>query len=98
MPRDKKEKKPKPEPVLVATAQQSRFHSGATDPAETASKDVTTWPHMISCAGSHFLQLDIRGLHLTIGDREILTDAGVKLQYGTHYAVVGRNGIGKSSE
>jgi ABC-type multidrug transport system fused ATPase/permease subunit len=98
MPRDKKDQKPKPEPILVATAQQSRFHSGATDPAEVGSKDVTMSPCLISCPGSDCLQLDICGLHLTIGNREILTDAEVKLQYGTHYAVIGRNGIGKSSE
>lgn len=42
-------------------------------------------------------QLDIRTLTIALGKREILSDAELKLQYGTHYAVVGRNGVGKSS-
>ena len=33
-----------------------------------------------------------------MGRREILADAELRLQYGSHYAVVGRNGVGKSSE
>ena len=45
---------------------------------------------------AHVLQLDIRGLNITIGRREILSDAQLKLHYGVHYAVVGRNGVGKS--
>ena len=42
-------------------------------------------------------QLDIRNLTLTLGNREILSGADLKLQYGIHYVVVGRNGVGKSS-
>ncbi|KAF8512269.1 P-loop containing nucleoside triphosphate hydrolase protein [Gautieria morchelliformis] len=65
---------------LVATSQQSRFHTEAGDTASVASKD-----------------LDIRSLTITLGAREILAGADVKLQHGVHYVLVGRNGVGKST-
>jgi putative ribosome biogenesis GTPase RsgA len=42
--------------------------------------------------------IDIKGLNIVIGGREILSTAVLKLRQGTTYVLVGRNGMGKSSE
>ncbi|KAK7458821.1 hypothetical protein VKT23_009830 [Stygiomarasmius scandens] len=41
--------------------------------------------------------VDLPGVSLTIGQREILSDAHLKLNAGVHYVLIGRNGVGKST-
>ncbi|THU91364.1 P-loop containing nucleoside triphosphate hydrolase protein [Dendrothele bispora CBS 962.96] len=41
--------------------------------------------------------IDLPGVSLTIGQREILADAHLKLNAGVHYVLIGRNGVGKST-
>ncbi|KAG2490916.1 hypothetical protein HYH03_010829 [Edaphochlamys debaryana] len=41
--------------------------------------------------------LVVRGLELTVGDKELLADAQLALKRGTRYGLVGRNGVGKST-
>jgi len=43
-------------------------------------------------------EVDLVGLTIAVGDRELLCDTRLKLKSGTRYALVGRNGSGKSSE
>lgn len=88
-------------PALVATCQQSRFHTEAGDSTSISSKDASSLQPIFLSSFALYLplphQLDIRNLTLTLGNREILSGADLKLQYGIHYVVVGRNGVGKSS-
>lgn len=42
-------------------------------------------------------ELDLKGVHISIGKREIISDAHLKLSTGVHYVLVGRNGTGKST-
>jgi ATP-binding cassette subfamily F protein 3 len=42
-------------------------------------------------------EIDLRGVNLAIGDREILTDARLLLKSETKYGLIGSNGCGKSS-
>ncbi|CAZ82046.1 unnamed protein product [Tuber melanosporum] len=42
-------------------------------------------------------ELDLKGVHISIGKREIISDAHLKLSAGVHYVLVGRNGVGKST-
>ncbi|PWW79663.1 P-loop containing nucleoside triphosphate hydrolase protein [Tuber magnatum] len=42
-------------------------------------------------------ELDLKGVHISIGRREIISDAHLKLSAGVHYVLVGRNGAGKST-
>ncbi|KAI3429636.1 hypothetical protein D9Q98_005722 [Chlorella vulgaris] len=41
--------------------------------------------------------VDLRGVQLAVGDRELLADAHLRLSSGVRYGLVGRNGIGKST-
>ncbi|KAK0446632.1 ATP-binding cassette, sub-family F, member 3 [Armillaria borealis] len=43
-------------------------------------------------------EIDIHDLSISIGGKEILAHANLKLQENVHYVLVGRNGIGKSTE
>ena len=42
-------------------------------------------------------EIDLHGVQLSIGKLDVLSDAHLKLATGVHYALVGRNGIGKST-
>ncbi|KAK0488846.1 ATP-binding cassette, sub-family F, member 3 [Armillaria novae-zelandiae] len=42
-------------------------------------------------------EIDIHDLSISIGEKEILAHANLKLQENVHYVLVGRNGIGKST-
>ncbi|CUS15497.1 unnamed protein product [Tuber aestivum] len=42
-------------------------------------------------------ELDLKGVHISIGKREIISDAHLKLSAGVHYVLIGRNGTGKST-
>jgi ABC-type transporter Mla maintaining outer membrane lipid asymmetry ATPase subunit MlaF len=42
-------------------------------------------------------QIDVRDLSISIGGREILAHAELKLHENVHYVLAGRNGVGKSS-
>ena len=57
-------------PVIVATSQQSRFHT------ETLNTSVA--------------EIDLRGVTISIGQRELITDAKLKLKEGVRYALIGR--------
>ncbi|KAG9220476.1 hypothetical protein CCMSSC00406_0003932 [Pleurotus cornucopiae] len=63
-------------PKIIATSQQSRFHS------ETL--DTTT-------------EVDLKGVNISIGDRELISDSKLRFKAGIRYALVGRNGTGKST-
>lgn len=41
--------------------------------------------------------ISLRGVSLSFGSLTILKDAQIKLSYGTKYALIGRNGIGKTT-
>ncbi|KAL1406643.1 hypothetical protein Q8F55_008349 [Vanrija albida] len=41
--------------------------------------------------------VDLKGVNVSIGDRELLEDARLWFKAGTHYGLVGRNGAGKST-
>ncbi|KXZ41806.1 hypothetical protein GPECTOR_277g728 [Gonium pectorale] len=53
--------------------------------------------HLETLEGSATGDVDIRGLCLGIGDRELLRDAHLALRSGVRYGLIGRNGVGKSS-
>lgn len=81
--------------MLTITAQQSRFHNEAIE--GSALKEVS----LIKLPCKRFtdkIKLVVKDLCISIGQREILSHAEFQLQVGKHYLVVGRNGIGKSSE
>jgi ATP-binding cassette, subfamily F, member 3 len=42
-------------------------------------------------------EIDLKGVCVSVGDRELLVDAHLRLFAGVHYGLVGRNGIGKST-
>ncbi|KAG9284858.1 hypothetical protein G9A89_003781 [Geosiphon pyriformis] len=42
-------------------------------------------------------EVDLRDVNLTVGTKELLVDARLKLKTGVHYGLIGRNGIGKST-
>ncbi|KAI0761905.1 P-loop containing nucleoside triphosphate hydrolase protein [Irpex lacteus] len=68
----------KPKAVgIVATSQQSRFHT------ETLNTSVA--------------EIDLKDVAISIGQRELITDTRLKLKEGVRYALVGRNGTGKST-
>ncbi|ORX35510.1 P-loop containing nucleoside triphosphate hydrolase protein [Piromyces finnis] len=46
---------------------------------------------------SYAKDIDLKDLNILVGDREILTDANLKLNQGVHYGLIGQNGIGKST-
>lgn len=41
--------------------------------------------------------IDIRDLTISIGGKEVIEHAELRLKAGTHYVLVGRNGMGKST-
>lgn len=41
--------------------------------------------------------IDMKGINISINDKTILQDSHLKLQYGTHYGLIGRNGVGKTT-
>ena len=42
--------------------------------------------------------IDIKGLNLSVNNKEILVDAHLRLKPGVRYGMVGQNGVGKSRE
>ncbi|KAJ8496310.1 hypothetical protein ONZ45_g12507 [Pleurotus djamor] len=42
-------------------------------------------------------EVDLKGVNISIGDRELLTDSKLRLKAGVRYALMGRNGTGKST-
>ncbi|GLI64779.1 hypothetical protein VaNZ11_008183 [Volvox africanus] len=53
--------------------------------------------HTETIEGSATGDVDIRGLSITVGDRELITDAHLALRRGVRYGLVGRNGTGKTT-
>lgn len=53
--------------------------------------------HLETIEGSATGDVDIRGLCLTVANRELLTDAHLALRCGVRYGLVGCNGTGKST-
>lgn len=47
---------------------------------------------------SYAKDIDLKDLNIFVGERELLTDANLKLYQGVHYGLIGQNGIGKSSK
>ncbi|KAJ3035967.1 hypothetical protein HDV00_003261 [Rhizophlyctis rosea] len=41
--------------------------------------------------------VDLKGVQLAVNERDLLIDAELRLFAGTHYGLVGRNGVGKST-
>ncbi|KAI9801026.1 MAG: hypothetical protein M1825_003560 [Sarcosagium campestre] len=62
---------------LSISAQQSRFHTDAT---EASTKEII-----------------VKDLCISLGNREIVSHAELKLMENVHYVLVGRNGTGKST-
>lgn len=44
------------------------------------------------------VQIDLPGVTIAIGERELLQNAHLRIKEGVHYGLVGRNGSGKSCE
>ena len=81
--------------------------------AQSIKKQVS-YPNVYDNALLTNQQLDIEGLNITVTSAgksgvkpkgkarseglEILANANLKLKAGVHYALIGRNGTGKSSE
>ena len=42
-------------------------------------------------------EIDLHGVNISIGKKEILSDTHLKLANGVHYILIGRNGVGKST-
>lgn len=59
-----------PSRSIIATSQQSRFHT------ETLNTAVA--------------EIDLKGVTISIGQRELITDSRLKLKEGVRYALVGR--------
>lgn len=53
--------------------------------------------HNEAIEGSALKEIIVKDLSISIGQKEILNHAQFQLQVGTHYVLVGRNGIGKST-
>ena len=74
--------------TIIASSQQTRFHIANSTTAAISSSST---------------ELDVPGVCISIPnagkgpEREILTDTHLKLSAGVHYALIGRNGIGKST-
>ncbi|KAE9400640.1 P-loop containing nucleoside triphosphate hydrolase protein [Gymnopus androsaceus JB14] len=74
--------------TIIASSQQTRFH--------IANSTTTT-------SSSSSKELDVPGVCISIAntgkgpEREILSDTHLKLSAGVHYALIGRNGVGKST-
>ncbi len=43
-------------------------------------------------------EVDVHDLDIAVGERDLIVGARLKLKEGVRYALVGRNGTGKSSE
>ena len=43
-------------------------------------------------------EVDLNDVDISIGEREILVDARIRLKSGIKYGLIGRNGCGKSSK
>ncbi|KAL1914423.1 uncharacterized protein VTP21DRAFT_8875 [Calcarisporiella thermophila] len=41
--------------------------------------------------------VDLKGVNLSVGNLELLADARLLLKAGTHYGLIGKNGVGKST-
>jgi ATPase subunit of ABC transporter with duplicated ATPase domains len=41
--------------------------------------------------------VDLKQVNITVGQKDLLVDAHLQLTTGTHYGLLGRNGVGKSS-
>jgi ABC-type molybdenum transport system ATPase subunit/photorepair protein PhrA len=80
--------------MLTVTAQQSRFHNEAIE--GSALKEARL-PTMFSKCSADNVQIVVKDLSISIGQREILSHAQFQFQVGKHYVLVGRNGVGKSS-
>ena len=42
--------------------------------------------------------MDLKGVQLSVNDKDLLVDAELRLFAGVHYGLIGRNGVGKSSK
>ncbi|ORX75648.1 P-loop containing nucleoside triphosphate hydrolase protein [Anaeromyces robustus] len=46
---------------------------------------------------SYAKDIDLKDLNIFVGERELLSNANLKLYQGVHYGLIGQNGIGKST-
>jgi len=46
---------------------------------------------------SYSKDIDLKDVNIFVGEKELLTDANLKLYQGVHYGLIGQNGIGKST-
>ncbi|PNH06652.1 putative ABC transporter ATP-binding protein C29A3.09c [Tetrabaena socialis] len=74
----------------------SSSDSGGDGPLVEVAVQLSRF-HLETLEGSATGDVDIRGLCLAVGDRELLRDAHLWLKRGTRYGLVGRNGSGKST-
>ena len=42
------------------------------------------------------IDIDIKGVNVSVNDKELLVDAHLRLKPGVRYGMVGQNGVGKS--
>lgn len=66
----------------------------ASQPSNIQAVSQQTRFHLEETASK---DLELAGLNLHIGQRQILSDCLLKLCAGVHYLLVGRNGVGKST-
>ncbi|RHY10821.1 hypothetical protein DYB25_009012 [Aphanomyces astaci] len=86
--------------AATATASTSR-KSAAASSSGAVSSVITARSQQdrfhLATIDHHDHNIHLRQVGLSIGNRELLVDAELKLESGVHYGLVGRNGTGKST-
>jgi ATP-binding cassette subfamily F protein 3 len=89
------------------TADTSTDQTPASDDPVTAG-DASSEPEIVAYSqqsrfhretfDANTTDIDIKGVNISIGSKDILVDANLRLKAGFKYGMVGQNGVGKSGE
>ncbi|KFY84584.1 hypothetical protein V500_09184 [Pseudogymnoascus sp. VKM F-4518 (FW-2643)] len=85
-----------PEPIIVASCKQTRFHISDTDKS-TEVIDISGLSLGIAPSGAAGKAKKGKGKAAAGQEKELLVNAELRLKSGIHYALLGRNGSGKST-
>lgn len=66
-------------------------------PAEVVATSQQSRFHTETLEVTTVKDIDLKQVHMAVGDRELLVNAHLRLFSGVHYGLVGRNGTGKST-
>ncbi|KFY29123.1 hypothetical protein V493_02529 [Pseudogymnoascus sp. VKM F-4281 (FW-2241)] len=83
------------EPVILATCKQTRFHISDTD--KSTEIDIAGLSLAIAPSGAAGKAKKGKGKAAVGQEKELLVNAELRLKSGIHYALLGRNGSGKST-